>query len=68
MDITFSKDAKPLDDDKCTNGTGVGGTPIGASQAEEAAPSGSAQPGAASSVKPLVGGGLLAMVLAVALV
>lgn len=69
MDIEFSKDAKPLDDDQCKNATGVGGTPIGAQEAQEAAPSGtgSAQPGAASSVKPFIGSGVLAMVLAIAL-
>ncbi|KAJ4298894.1 hypothetical protein N0V90_004137 [Kalmusia sp. IMI 367209] len=66
MDITFSKDAKPLDDDQCQNGTDVGGTPIGASQAEESPsePSSSTQPGAASAVRPFVGSVVVAAVLA----
>lgn len=69
MDIEFSKDAKVLDDDKCKNGTGVTGAAIESSEAQETQPSGSpsAQPGTASSVKPFVGSGLLAAVLAIAL-
>lgn len=67
MDIEFSKDAKPLDDEQCKNGTGVGGTPIGASEAQTSQPSESGKPGAASSIKPFVGSGLIAVVLAVAL-
>lgn len=57
MDITFRKDAKVLDDEQCKNGTGVGGTRIGASEAQSEAPepSESGKPGAAAAVRPFVG-------------
>ena len=69
MDITFSKDAKVLEDDKCKNGTGVGGTEIGASQAQEGSeePQPSDKAGAAASVKPFVGSGVVAVAMAMLL-
>ncbi|KAF1976843.1 hypothetical protein BU23DRAFT_13189 [Bimuria novae-zelandiae CBS 107.79] len=68
MDITFSKDAKVLDDEQCKNGTGVGGTAIGASEAQEESPqpSASSHPGAAAGVKPFVGSAVLATVVVMA--
>jgi hypothetical protein len=71
MDITFSKDAKVLEDDKCKNGTGVGGTEIGAVEAHSheggEQSTGEDKKGAAVSVKPFVGSGVVAVVMAVLL-
>lgn len=69
MDITFSKDAKLLDDDKCKNQTGVGGTAIGASEAQAEGANkteggSDSKPGAASTIKPFVGSGVVAAALA----
>ena len=70
MDITFSKDAKVLEDDKCKNGTGVGGTEIGAAaHSHEGGEESTTEDkkGAAGSLKPFVGSGVVAVVMAVLL-
>jgi hypothetical protein len=68
-DIRFNSTATLLADDKCVNGTGVGGTSIGNLQGNAAAsPTGSAAPaqssGAAARMGSSVGGGVFAAVVA----
>lgn len=63
-DITFNSSAQLLSDDQCQNATGVSGVAI-QNAGTETSPSGSAEStGAAIVVKPIVGGGLLAGLIA----
>ncbi|KAF1962678.1 hypothetical protein CC80DRAFT_487186 [Byssothecium circinans] len=64
-DITFNSSAKVLADDQCQNATGVSGVAITNAGAQQA---GSSTPAsAASAVRPLVGSGMLAGLVAWAL-
>jgi hypothetical protein len=67
-DIVFNSTAKLLADDQCVNGTGVSAVEIGnikeTTTNTSSSPTASASTGAAGALKPVIGSGLLAALLA----
>lgn len=67
-DVVFNSTAQLLADDQCVNGTGVSAQHIGNVQQSSTNTSSGATPspskGAATGVKPAIGSGLLAALLA----